>query len=50
MLHHVATRHPRAAPEGTFTLALRCYSPRFEIAIGEWVPPPVKRVARQTRR
>jgi hypothetical protein len=33
------------APQGTFALTMRCYSPRFEIAIGEWVPPPVKRVA-----
>jgi len=32
------------APEGPFTLAMRCYSPRMEIAIGEWLPPPVKRV------
>jgi hypothetical protein len=34
------------APEGAFTLTMRCYSPRYEIAIGEWVPPPVKRVDR----
>lgn len=33
------------APQGTFKLTMRCYSPRFEIAIGEWVPPPVRRVA-----
>lgn len=32
------------APEGTFELTMRCYSPRAEIASGEWVPPPVKRV------
>jgi hypothetical protein len=32
------------APEGVFTLTMRCYSPRPQIAIGEWVPPPVKRV------
>jgi len=32
------------APEGVFTLTMRCYSPRPQIASGEWVPPPMKRV------
>jgi hypothetical protein len=31
------------APKGIFTLTMRCYSPRPQIATGEWVPPPVKR-------
>lgn len=31
------------APEGAFTLAMRCYSPRPQIASGEWVPPPIRR-------
>jgi hypothetical protein len=33
------------SPEGAFTLIMRCYSPRPEIASGEWVPPAVKRRA-----
>ena len=33
------------SPEGAFTLIMRCYSPRSEIASGEWVPPEVKRRA-----
>ena len=33
------------SPEGAFTLAMRCYSPRPQIASGEWVPPEVKRRA-----
>ena len=32
------------APEGLFTLAMRCYSPRPQLFSGEWVPPPVRRV------
>lgn len=32
------------APEGSFTLTMRCYSPRPEAVSGEWVPPPVKAV------
>ena len=32
------------APEGPFTLAMRCYSPRPHLFSGEWVPPPVRRV------
>ena len=28
------------APEGVFTLTMRCYSPRPQILTGEWVPPP----------
>ena len=32
------------SPEGAFTLAMRCYSPRPQIASGEWVPPPLKQI------
>jgi hypothetical protein len=32
------------APEGLFTLAMRCYWPRPQLFSGEWVPPPVRRV------
>jgi hypothetical protein len=32
------------SPAGPFTLTMRCYSPRFEITSGAWVPPPLTRV------
>ena len=32
------------APQGTFALTMRCYSPRPAIASGQWAPPPIKRV------
>jgi hypothetical protein len=32
------------SPAGPFTLTMRCYSPRLEIASGDWVPPPLTRV------
>lgn len=32
------------APQGPFTLTMRCYSPKPQIASGEWVPPPLQRV------
>jgi hypothetical protein len=33
------------SPEGAFSVIMRCYSPRPEIASGEWGPPEVKRRA-----
>ena len=32
------------APESAFDLIMRAYSPRPEIAVGEWLPPPLKQV------
>jgi hypothetical protein len=29
------------APESAFDLVMRAYSPRPEIASGDWLPPPV---------
>jgi hypothetical protein len=32
------------APEGSFNLIMRAYSPGPEVATGEWVPPPMTKV------
>ncbi len=32
------------APEGVFTLLMRCFSPRPQATSGAWVPPPVQQV------
>lgn len=32
------------APEGAFSLAMRCYSPREALPSGAWAPPPVRRL------
>lgn len=33
------------APTGVFTLLMRCYSPRPQIASGEWIPPAITKAA-----
>jgi hypothetical protein len=36
------------APEGPFSLTMRCYSPKPQIASGDWMPPAIERRPAET--